>query len=267
VHPSTTSSTYFSTTSSVVNSSQSSTSATSLAPVYSNKANILIHPSQVNNKILHYLKNAPYQVDSNILPDYVMGTEICGIFLSLKYHLLCPDYVQPRMKQVTNAFKCKILLCLVDIEESKKALKEITRLALACNFTVILAWSKQEAARYIETFKLYENKSPDIIKERAKDDHHGKITDTLTSVKSVNKTDVESLLANFGTVKVITSATMEELSLCPGLGERKIRRLYNAFHQVYSSLSSLQEGSKANLLLDSSSSSRSLSLSSKAFLW
>src|SRR5690349_2317016 len=29
------------------------------------------------------------------------------------------------------------------------------------------------------------------------------------------------------------SASMEELSLCPGIGEKKVRRLYNAFHQPF----------------------------------
>jgi hypothetical protein len=58
--------------------------------------------------------------------------------------------------------------------------------------------SNQEAARYLETYKMYENKNPDIIKERVKEDHFSKVMDTLTSVRSVNKTDVHNLLENFG---------------------------------------------------------------------
>jgi DNA excision repair protein ERCC-1 len=35
-------------------------------------------------------------------------------------------------------------------------------------------------------------------------------------------------------------ASIEELSLCPGLGERKVKRLYNTFHQSWQ-----MEGSKS----------------------
>ena len=58
--------------------------------------------------------------------------------------------------------------------------------------------SHAEAARTIETYKAYEKKPPDAILGQQNSDFLGQATDVLTAVKSVNKTDVNTLLASFG---------------------------------------------------------------------
>lgn len=88
--------------------------------------------------------------------------------------------------------------------------------------------SPEEAGRYLETYKAYEQKPPDLLKERVEQDFlsrvsyapslppttiwgpwgprgspdphpgHLQMTDCLTSIKSVNKTDALSLLTTFG---------------------------------------------------------------------
>lgn len=46
-------------------------------------------------------------------------------------------------------------------------LRELTRLtSLYQHWTLILAWRPLDAARYIETLKMYENKTPEIIMEK-----------------------------------------------------------------------------------------------------
>ncbi len=90
--------------------------------------NILVNPCQVHfvsdgilisyqkgNRVLKYIKNVGWEFDSNVLADYVVGSEMAALFLSLRYHLLNPDYIQSRMKPLVNAHKCRLLLCLVDI--------------------------------------------------------------------------------------------------------------------------------------------------------
>ena len=42
--------------------------------------------------------------------------------------------------------------------------------------TVRLAWSAEEAARYLETYKVYENKPSDQLHERHADDYLSQIT-------------------------------------------------------------------------------------------
>ncbi|KAF8958216.1 ssDNA endonuclease and repair protein rad10, partial [Haplosporangium bisporale] len=101
------------------------------------------------------------------------------------------------------------------------------------DFTVICAWSNEEAARYIETFKAYENKAPDAIKERVENDYLSKLTDSLTQIQSINKTDVVTLSSTFGSFKNIMNASVDELGLLPGFGERKVKRLLEAFDQPF----------------------------------
>ena len=55
-----------------------------------------------------------------------------------------------------------------------------------------------EAALYLSTFKQYENKPPDTIKERVDKDYASVLRSALTSIKGINKTDVETLRSNCG---------------------------------------------------------------------
>ncbi len=130
-------------------------------------------------------------------------------------------------------------------------------------FTLICAWSLAEAARYLETYKAYENKGAKIIKVHAlsspvnnntrctlthshahdvstqqqeqvqSGDPFAVLSDCLTAVRGVNKTDVLTLSSTFGSLKNIIDCSMEELSLCPGLGPRKVKNLYETFHAPF----------------------------------
>lgn len=40
------------------------------------------------------------------------------------------------------------------------------RVSVSLDFTLILSWSSEEAGRYLETFKVYENKPADLITEK-----------------------------------------------------------------------------------------------------
>jgi len=66
------------------------------------------------------------------------------------------------------------------------------------DLTIVCAWSNEEAGRYVETFKSFENKPPDAIKERVDNDYISKLTDCLTQIQSINKTDVVTLASTFG---------------------------------------------------------------------
>jgi len=93
--------------------------------------------------------------------------------------------------------------------------------------------SQEEAARYLETYKAFEHKPPDMIMERVEDDYISKLTHCLTQVRSVNKTDVLTLASNFGSLRKIISAPTSQVSQCPGLGDQKVKRLQEAFTQPF----------------------------------
>jgi hypothetical protein len=99
-----------------------------------------------------------------------------------------------------------------------------------------------------------------MLKERVHKDYASQLQNVLTSVKGVNKTNVMTLSTNFGvcilgiiriprladmstllssfyfdvryeqSFKNLAHATPEQLALCPGLGDIKVRRLYDAFN-------------------------------------
>lgn len=50
-------------------------------------------------------------------------------------------------------------------------------------------------------------------------------TDVLTMIRNVNKTDVVNLVTHFKTIRRLASASMHELSVLPGIGEKKVRTL------------------------------------------
>ena len=59
------------------------------------------------------------------------------------------------------------------------------------------------------------------------------MSDALTSIKSVNRTDATTLLSNFQTLEQIFLASEEDLSLCPGIGPLKAKRIYKVLHESF----------------------------------
>lgn len=111
--------------------------------------------------------------------------------------------------------------------------KELAKMCMLASCTLILSWSPEEAGRYLETYKAFENKPPDMIMERTENTYIAQLTDCLTTVKKVNKTDVRTLLSTFGSLEKIVKADKDSLSLCPGLGPQKAKRLVEMFHEPF----------------------------------
>ncbi|KAI0566627.1 RuvA domain 2-like protein [Gracilaria domingensis] len=99
--------------------------------------------------------------------------------------------------------------------------------------TLICAGCQREAARYLETFRSYDGKGAELIQERVADDYPSRLHAALSSVRGVNRTDVNTLAFTFGTFRDIAASSREELRQCPGIGERKVARLYQALHQPF----------------------------------
>ena len=172
--------------------------------------------------MLQYIRNVPWEY-GEIVPDYVLGSTTCALFLSLRYHRLHPEYVYTRIQKLAHQFQLRILLVLVDIDNHQEAIRELTKTCITNNFVMMLAWSQEEAGRYLETYKAFEHKPPDLIMERVENDYFAKLTHCLTQVRSVNKTDVVTLVSTFGSLKRIMAASEEDIAQCPGFGEYKVR--------------------------------------------
>eukprot|EP00956_Cyclotella_meneghiniana_P022641 scaffold43086_cov53-Cyclotella_meneghiniana.AAC.6 len=193
---------------------------------------------QRGNPVLNHIRNVPYQ-ESQMVPDYIFAPTRCALYLSIRYHNLHPDYIKRRMAELKSDFDLRILLLHVDVDDNAHVILALNTMCVHNNFTLILAWSEEEAARYLETFKAFDGKDASLIQKREHTNYPDQIAHVLGSVRSVNKTDASQLLTQFGTWKNLVGASVEELSVCPGVGVKKVRRLYEAFHRPFT-----KEGAK-----------------------
>lgn len=193
---------------------------------------IIVNPRQKGNPVLKHVRNVPWEM-GDIIPDYVLGATTCALFLSLRYHHFNPEYIHERLRHLGQRFELRILLVQVDVKDPHQTLRELAKMAVMADCTLILAWSPEEAGRYLETYKVYENKPPDALLGQTEGDYLSKLTDCLTTVKGINKTDVVSLTSTFGSLSNMTTASKDDLALLPGFGPLKAQRLHNLIQQQF----------------------------------
>lgn len=199
----------------------------------STKSNcILVNPRQRGNPIIKHIRNIPWEF-GDTPADYEVGKAACTLYLSVRYHQLNPEYIHERLKKLGRSYDLRVLLVQVDVKDPHHALKELAKICILADCTLILAFSTEEAGRYLETYKIYENKPPDAVMEKSEQNFLAKFTDCLTSVKSVNKTDCITLLTSFDSFEKVSKASVEDLTLCPGVGPQKAQRLYNVLHEPF----------------------------------
>ena len=181
-----------------------------------------------------------FQINSyhfdKIVPDYILSSTCCALFLSLKYHNMYPNYIYDRMNAVGKSYGLKILVCLVDILDANHSLKEMIKICSLADFSLMCAWSFEDAGRILDTYKCFEYKSPESIMDKkmtGKTSDFQCNLDALSSIKTVNKTDSLSLLTTFGTIEKIIKSSKRQLELCPGLGPAKADVLSNFFTKPF----------------------------------
>lgn len=195
---------------------------------------LLIHACQRKNPLITHIKDTPWEV-ADVCPDFEVGERSCILFLSVRYHNLHPDYIHQRIGlQGMQKYLLKVLLVLIDMTNIKDSLMELTQIALRSDLTLVLAYGNSEAARYIETYKRYEHKPPSLIMEKTETDFKKRAGECLSSVKSINSTDSQTLLHHFGNMERVMKASKTELLACPGLGPTKATRLHTLFNKKIS---------------------------------
>ncbi|KAH8116642.1 restriction endonuclease type II-like protein, partial [Phellopilus nigrolimitatus] len=196
------------------------------------------------NPLLECIRNVNKEF-GDIIPDFQLGRTTCALFLSLKYHRLHPEYIHHRIQKLGTMYNLRILLLICDISEHQDPIRELTKVCLINNITIIVCWSKEEAGTYLATYKAFEHKPPDLIKERVDKEYSAMLRSALTSINKVNKMDVETLRTSFGSFAKIAHADPEQLRSLPGFGQVKVRRVVDAFDKPFrnkatSALSSMQ---------------------------
>src|SRR6266702_1247883 len=141
---------------------------------------IIINPNQRLNPVVECIRNVPKEF-GDITPDYQVGRSTGVLFLrflrlifsfhlrteyywvalsrSLRYHRLHPEYIHQRIERLGQAYNLRILLLMCDIvrrarltlmhpthplapqSEHQDPIRELTKICLLNNITVIVAWS------------------------------------------------------------------------------------------------------------------------------
>jgi len=194
---------------------------------------VQVSPLQRGNPLLKSLRAVAWEFVEGLAPDYLVSPTTAILYLSVRYHALHPAYINSRLDALGAGHRLRVLLVQVDSKEPHHVLSQLMRLAILSELTLVLAWSAEEAARIVETYKLSEHKPPDLIMEKGGTEPHEKLIEALTSIKAVNKTDAVTLLATFGTLAAVVAASPAELALCPGFGPNKAGKLHKVLHEQF----------------------------------
>lgn len=226
---------------------------------------ILVDREQTGNPVLSCITKCPWSFVDKHPYDYSLGARAGAYFLSIRYHRMHPNYIYERVRRVSNASTStkttvlttppkeetgllRLLILLVDVPNPEKTILELTRVSLSLEFSIVLAWSNEEAARYLETFKLFEHRSADSIRARKpppslsantnncslkKDVSLSAAIDFLTALPKVNRTDAATMLASFGTPGHALDVKRQDLELCAGFGETKIGAVLGILNEPF----------------------------------
>lgn len=209
---------------------------------------ILVNKSQVGNPLLtdSLMKTTSWSYDLTLLSDYYINPKLQILFLSLKYHKLRPEYIWTRLKALKGSLvesvdndMLRILLVVVDIDSHQEVLRTLLASCIKNNLSLVLAWSFEEAGNYVVFAKQQDNSPQQLQKSirgvKLNQDYNTTLTDVLTSVKRVNKTDVSNLLANYKSFKniVLKSSREEDVLSISGLGSTKVENLNKMFQEPF----------------------------------
>lgn len=210
-------------------------------PSRSGPSSILVSPRQKGNPILQSIRALPWEY-ADMPADYVLGTTTCALFLSLKYHRLHPEYIYNRIRDLAGKYSLRVVLTMVDIQNHEEPLKELSKTSLINNVTVILCWSAQEAGRYLELYKSFENAAPTSIRAHQSTSYSDKLVEFITVPRSINKTDAVGLVSSFGSVRTAVTARQEEVALVGGWGEKKVKRWCQTVREPFRVKKAAQRG-------------------------
>ena len=194
---------------------------------------IVINECQKGNPVIDLLNKVSWHYSASIVPDYEVGNTTSVLFLSLKFHKLHPKYIYERIRALGKQYKLRIILVLVDLKNPELTLRELTRVSVPLDVCVIVSWGVEEAARYLETFKMFETRSASSIREKPAANDIQQVQSILTSIPKINKTDALNLVMAFDSFKDVVCAQEEELRGLPGFGEAKVQNFLAAMNDPF----------------------------------
>nr|CAG4635678.1 EOG090X0BTB [Artemia franciscana] len=210
-------------------------------------SSIIVSSRQRGNPVLRSIRSVPWEY-GDIVPDYLLGQTTCALYLSLRYHELKPTYIHERLKQLGKQFQLRtlqkqfissILILLanvwspIDVKDPYPSLKELTKICLLTDLTLMPAWSFEEAGQILETYKSYEFKPPDMIMEKLDSDPYSKASHAKSTKKNKKKTGAVTLRSKQTALEKICQASDSLECKCHTFLERTCRRSFYLFNHLF----------------------------------
>jgi DNA excision repair protein ERCC-1 len=161
-------------------------------------------------------------IDSSVA-DFMIGKDLAVLFLTLKYHRQHPDYLTERLRGFRGSFPVRLLLFLVNDENPDRVISRLTSIGFANNLNLILAFTYEEAARWLLT--LYNTQDSGVDDLRAMNESHIETATDAFHAIGLSRREAEGLLNGFPTVGEALLAPRETLGKVPALNEKKIDSL------------------------------------------
>jgi DNA excision repair protein ERCC-1 len=119
--------------------------------------------------------------------DFQTAPDVGILYLSLKYYNYRPKYIEQRVAEIpVKNFRVLILLVLVDQTNGDIACRNLSVLCTKLKLSLVLAFNLGEAAKYVETLKIYAKKGPEALKPKFEESERTHKMFAVT--KSVNNT-------------------------------------------------------------------------------
>jgi DNA excision repair protein ERCC-1 len=155
--------------------------------------------------------------------DFTIGKDLAVLFLTLKYHRQHPDYLSKRLIDFRGSFSVRLLLFLVNDENPDRIVSRMTSVMFANNMNLILAFTYEEAARWLLT--LYNTQDSGLDDLRAMNETQLETATDAFHAIGLSKREAEGLLKGFPTVADVLLAPREEIARVGAVSERKIDTL------------------------------------------
>ncbi|MQL98244.1 hypothetical protein Taro_030954 [Colocasia esculenta] len=140
----------------IPSSSNGSSSSSPANFVAGSRNAILVSHRQKGNPLLKHIRNVRW-VFADVVCDYLLGQTSCALYISLRYHLLHPDYLYYRIRELQKNFKLRVVLCHIDVEDVAKPLLEVTRTALLHDCTLLCGWRYALLISSVQMIKIVIN--------------------------------------------------------------------------------------------------------------
>jgi hypothetical protein len=229
-------------------------------------SNILINEYQLKNPHVKEF-NFEYKAQRDLNCDFKISDKFNCYFLSLKYHEAYPTYIESRITQ-SKEDKIKILFCMYDIQnhvetplaenqdfnfnlslvldnysqntfsinESPSAIKsdkiekiftDLNFICLNLNVLLIICYTGFDLSQYIFSLSQIDKVDNTGTKPLTFEEQ---VTESLTMINNINKTDSAHLINSFQNLKSIANASGQLLSLVPGFTDKKKKSIQDFFN-------------------------------------